>query len=31
MKQELGLDRLELYNYPKDEVDPLNPDAGNTD
>ena len=26
------MDRLEIYNYPtQEEVDPENPDAGNTD
>lgn len=28
----MGMDRLEIYNYPKqEELDPENPDAGNTD
>jgi hypothetical protein len=32
MRKEVGMDRLEIYNYPKqEEIDPDNPDAGNTD
>ena len=32
MRNEVGMDRLEIYNYPKKkEIDPEYPDAGNTD